>query len=76
MLEGAAAQQPVGRDRLSPHGPRPGRPFSLGLADKVDEGGVIEEGVDGLEEVVLDQGRLTREGHVEERCLVRGRAQH
>ena len=46
------------------------------LADQVEQSGIVQEWIDGIEQIVLEQSGLPSQWGVEEPSLVRGRGDH
>ena len=67
MLEQAASQESVRRNPRPPSLRGQRVPRREALPNKVNQVIIIELRVEGLQQVVLDEGRLVAQGHVEER---------
>ncbi|MGB2629092.1 MAG: hypothetical protein WAK20_20065, partial [Candidatus Acidiferrum sp.] len=60
-----AAQQTIGGDSASPSAFRKRAACGQTLADQVDQSGIVQELIDGIEQIVFEQSRLLGQGEVE-----------
>jgi hypothetical protein len=73
MLQHTAAQQPVGGDAGAPGAVGFRAPAGQALPYELHERRVVEERIDGVEQVVFQQRGLLSQGEIEEPGLVLGR---
>ena len=59
VLHDTAAQQTIGSHAVSPGAGRKRAACRQTLADQVDQNGIVQEGIDGIEQIVLEQGGLS-----------------
>src|SRR5271169_627825 len=65
MLHDAAAQQTIRGDSGSPGALRKRAACRQTLADQLDQSGILQELIDGIEQIVFEQSRLLGQGEVE-----------
>src|SRR5258708_4611818 len=65
VLHDTAAQQTIGGDSGSPGALGKRAACGQTLADQVHQSGILEELIDGIEQVVFEQSRLLGQGEVE-----------
>jgi hypothetical protein len=75
-LHDTAAQQTIGGHAGAPGASGTGATFRQTLTDQVQQSGIVQEVIDGIEQIVLEQGGLLGQGGVEEPSLVRGGGNH
>jgi len=76
VLHDTAAQQTIGGHPVSPGARRTRAACGQTLADQLDQSGIVQELIDGIEQIVLEQGGLAGQGRVEEPGLVGGGGDH
>src|SRR6266852_6809439 len=76
VLHATAAQQTIGRQSGSPRTLRKRAACGQTLADKVEQGGIVQQLIDGIEQIVFEQGSLAGQRGIEEPGLVRAGGDH
>lgn len=76
VLHDTAAQQTIGGHAAAPSASGTGATLGQTLADQVDQSGIVQEVIDGVEQIVLEQGGLLGQGGVKEPGLVRRGGDH
>src|SRR5882672_572932 len=71
MLEDQAAQEPVWSDGRASEIKGALAAFGQGLFGQIQKLGILEDGVEGIEQIIGDGGGLFREGEIEQRGLAR-----
>src|SRR5229473_6119865 len=76
VLHDTAAQQTIGRHSGSPRTLRKRAACRQTLADQVDQCEIVQQLIDGIEQIVFEQGGLAGQRGIEEPGLVRAGGKH
>jgi|SRR5215471_2336598 len=76
MLHDAAAQQTIGGNAGAPGARRSGEAYRQTLLDQLEQRGIVQELIDGIQQIIFKQRSLQGQRGVEEPGLVRGGVDH
>src|SRR6266404_4819972 len=76
VFQGDATQEPVRSNGGAAEIGRTSATLGQGLSGQIDQGAVVQQFIQRIEQIVGDSRGLLREGEVEQRSLARGTADH
>jgi predicted TIM-barrel enzyme len=76
VLHSTAAQQTIRSHAGAPRASGTGATFGQTLADQIEQSGIVQKLIDGIQQIVLEQGGLLGQRGVEEPGLMRSGGDH